>query len=818
MRVLKFGGTSVGNADRITGVAEIVHRATAASRVGVVVSAVGGVTNTLLASIDSVLADETVDIEPAVAAYREIHESVALGLEQNHPGADLRDARARIDAGAGEYRNLLRGIALVRVCPATARDAIATLGERTSVALVAVALRAHGLTVLEVDPCEVLVTDGVPGGATPDIAATHGRLAAARAASEQVVLLPGFFGGSADGKIATLGRGGSDWSAAILAVGLEAEALEIWTDVDGIYTADPRLVPDARVLPEVTYEEAMELSFFGAKVLHPRTMQPVYSARIPTWIRNTLQPDAPGTCIYADAPADGVRGMTLLTDIAMITVSGPVMQGAKGTAARVFDGVARAGVSVILITQGSSEFSISFCVRREDADLAVQGVEQSFALERQLQQVDPIDSRTDVAILSVVGDGMRARTGTAGTLFHGLASVDVNVVAIAQGSSERNISVVVRNEDRKIALRAAHEWFFGSAQRIHVVVAGATGQVGRSLLGQLAAQQAPLLARGIDLRVIAVTSSTRQALDLRGLDPAAWQASLDAGEPLDLPGMLEAIHAYRPHEPIFVDCTGSAEVADRYADAFRAGMHVVTASKLANTGTYASWTALRRTADRHRRRFLYETNVGAGLPVVDTMRNMVRSGDRVHAFSGILSGSLSYLLGELEEGTPLSEAVRRARELGFTEPDPRDDLSGTDVARKVLILSREAGLCFDLTDLEIEGVLPSDFDASGSVDDFLERLGSLDAAFADRVRRVRDAGRVLRFVGSLADEHCRVGLVELDLDHPLASIRGGENAVSFHTDRYRPIPLVVRGYGAGPEVTAAGVFGDVLRTVHWSTL
>ena len=826
LRVMKFGGTSVAGAERLRGVVGLVRAALAEERVLLVVSAMAGVTDLLIGGVE---AAESGDDAGAARRFAAMHRDVLAELGPEL-GPELAAAAAQRLAGLeDELARLLAGTAILRSCPDAARARICALGERACCALLACLLAAARLPCLELDPCAVLPCTGDALEATPLPALIRERMAAFREAGAPLGLMPGFFGGRAAappgsrrarqaaaapaGEAMLLGRGGTDLSAALAAAALDARLLEIWTDVDGIFTADPREVPTAACLAELGFDEAMELAHFGAKVLHPRTIAPVRAQGIPVRVCNSFAPERPGTLVHAGAAAFDrpARGVSLMRRVALLDVSGPGMRGVPGMAARVFAALASREINVVLITQGSSECAISVCVAEPSAETAVELLEREFTPERTAGLMDAVALRPRLAILSLVGDGMRHQAGVAGALFGALGDLGCNVVAIAQGSSERSISAVITEEQGARAMEAVHARFFDGTERLELYLMG-IGLVGKQLLVQLGRQQDRLRARGVELRLCAVADSRRMLVEPAGIAPESALPALAArGEPLDPAALRESVRRRRPAGPVLVDCTSSAELAHAYDDFAAAGFHLVSANKKLNSGPLDRYRALRGVLARHRRRFHYETNVGAGLPVINTLRDLLAGGDRVLRIEGILSGSLSFIVGLLEQGVPLSDAVERARAAGFTEPDPREDLSGLDVARKALILHRELGGCLELEQVEVAGLLPPEPRTRGDLADLMARLRQLDAPFAARAAELGAAGQVLRFIATADATGCRVGPAAVGPEHPLFPIRDGECAVSFTTAAYSPRPLVVRGYGAGAEVTAAAVLADVLR-------
>ncbi len=804
----KFGGSSLASAERQAGVARLLLERSDAGQV-TIVSAMQGVTDALVEL--GATAARRGPWQAALEALHERHRIVARTL----PGARAAQALDWLQARFAELADVLHALAVLGIPAQDALDAIHGLGETWSAYLLHACVEGLGARCALLDARDVLVVAHGELGVTVDWQASAARLARWRAGNPaDRVIITGFIARLADGRPTTLGRNGSDYSAAIFAALFDACELHIWTDVDGVLSADPRLVPEAVALAAMSYEEACELAYFGARVIHPQTMLPAMALGLPIHIRNTFKPSAPGTRIAAFAgPGEGpVRGLSLADQLALVNVEGAGMIGVPGTAERVFAALREAKVSVVMISQGSSEHSICCVVRAAEAARAEHALAAAFARELASGQIQAITLVPGISVLAAVGDGMAGTPGVSARLFTSLARARVNIRAIAQGASERNISVALDSIDAPRALRAAHAGFWLSPQTISVGLIG-PGNVGRALLAQLR-EAAPRLARdaNLDLRVRAIASSRQAWLGEHDELAPDWAAQLAAAAtPVDLDCFTAQVHATHLPHAVIIDCSASDAVAARYGGWLSAGIHVITPNKHAGAGPLARWREIRAAAAASGARWRYEATVGAGLPVIQTLRDLVDTGDELIALEGVLSGTLAWLFNRYDGSRPFSALVREALALGYTEPDPRDDLSGLDVARKLVILAREAGLALEIADVEVQGLMPPALLALDR-EPAIAALECLDADLAARLARARAAGCVLRHVARLDREgRASVGLVELPATHAFANLCLTDNIVQFTTGRYATNPLIVQGPGAGREVTAAGVFADLLR-------
>lgn len=805
-RVVKFGGSSLATSDRVKNVATISKSIAAEGFPTVlVVSAIGGITDQLIECA------HTAERNGAMA-FEKLDKIKNRHYDVYPEEMSERDTEKLILTHFAELNDILKAVSLIRVCSSRTLDYILTYGERLNAQLLTRMLKRSGSLAEYVDAREIIVTDKRHDAARVLVDASYARIRA-RFTENLIYVVTGFIASSEDGVTTTLGRGGSDYTAALIGAALDVEKIEIWTDVDGFMSADPRIVDSAFVLPQVSYEEAMELSYFGAKVIHPETLRPAVQKGIPVWIKNSFSPEKAGTKISGTANGSDhpVKGIASFHNISMINVQGSGMVGVPGVSGRLFGALAREGINVIMITQASSEHSICFVIQSKDADAAKSALQVEFEPELVSGKIDDIGVRHNLAIMAAVGENMAGHPGISGKLFEAIGKNSINVIAIAQGSSERNVSLVVDELDAVMAVNVIHSAFYLSHRISNVFILG-TGNIGATLLQQMKDGLDDLLNKnGLLIRVCGIANVDKMVIDDQGIDLDNWQNILAASEQkTDVDVVLQKIKAFKLQNSILVDVTASEYVASKYIDFLKAGIHIVTPNKKANTMGQAYYNELKTLTRDRRMHYLYETTVGAGLPLISTIQDLVQSGDDVLEIEGIFSGTLGFIFSALTKEKPFSQIVRKAYENGYTEPDPRDDLSGMDVTRKILILAREIGLEMELADVTVNSPLPAELN-EGSLADFWQKLPSLDSVFEAQRAAAECEGKVLRFMASLKNGKCAVGITTVAKEHVLSRADGTDNIIRITTKRYYDNPMTVQGPGAGREVTAGGIFANIIN-------
>ena len=816
MKVLKFGGSSVATPERIKAIVQIVKPRLAQEKIAIVFSAFGGVTDTLIQMSEHALASNDQYKEQLAQLEKRHLDAVRALVSMQKQSAVLAQVKFTIN----ELEDILHGIFLVKERTPRSLDYIMSFGERLSAFVIAEALKDEGIDAEFLDARRVVRTDHQFGYARVNFVATNRLINDYFSNTQKLQVITGFIGSSENGETTTLGRSGSDYTAAIFAGALKSESVEIWTDVDGMMTADPRKVKKAFSVKEMTYEEAMELSHFGAKVIFPATMQPAMANQIPIWIKNTFNPQHPGTCISKNANGKAliIKGISSMSNISLLNVQGSGLMGVVGVSMRLFATLAREKVNVILISQASSEHSICFAIESGLAMQAKQAIEKEFQYEILNREMNVVTIEDSCAIVAIVGENMKHNPGTSGRMFGALGKNGVNVRAIAQGSSELNISAVIHQSDVGKALNALHEAFFLSDRKVLNVFLVGTGLIGKELLHMMHEQFDQLASHHrLEVNVVAIANSKKMLFAEEGLrGKMAFDRMTQEGLPMNLQEFVTKMQALNLPNSVFVDCTSSEAVANAYSSILESNISIVTPNKKANSGSWANYQLLKKTSRQRGVKFLYETNVGAGLPVINTLNDLLISGDKVIRVEAVLSGTLNFIFSSFGAGKKFSDIVLQAKEKGFTEPDPRDDLNGMDVARKALILSREIGYELELADVEVHNLVPESLRAETSIQKFLSSLPETDQLFEDLREKAEKESKKLRYMAIIEGGKAKVSLVAVDAAHPFYSLSGSDNIILLTTERYHERPMVIRGPGAGATVTAAGVFADVIRIGNYS--
>ncbi|WP_166966692.1 bifunctional aspartate kinase/homoserine dehydrogenase I [Yeosuana marina] len=810
MKVLKFGGTSVGSSKNINNVINILENYSKKDTVVCVVSAVGGITDKLLLAGNQAK-NKDIGYEDAFNTIKKIHFNIINELNPDKSAAIID----YVDSKLSELKSLLDGIYLINELSPKTSDKLVSFGELLSSFIIAETMKNRGLSADCKNSQELMITNSNFTKAEVNYATTNANIKGYfKSVSQQITILPGFVSMSVSGEQTTLGRGGSDFTAAIVAAALQVEQLEIWTDVSGMFTTNPKLVKQAYPIEKISYQEAMELSHFGAKVLYPPTVQPVLNLNIPIHIKNTLEPDAVGTIISNDktGSTQAVKGISNISNIALLTLQGSGMVGIPGFSRRLFEILSQEKINIIMITQASSEHSICLGIDEKEAEIAKLSIDTAFENEIALHKIDPIIIEKDLSIIALVGDNMKNHQGISGKMFSSLGKNNINIRAIAQGASEKNISAVIAESDVKKALNTLHEQFFETkTKQLNVFITG-VGNVGEKLVEQIKQQRKYLKENlKINLRIVGLSNSRKMLFDEEGIDLKNWKILLNEGEVASLEGFFESTKAMNLRNSIFVDVTANSDVADFYAKYLRQSIGVVACNKIACSSNFENYKLLKDLSLKYNAPYLFETNVGAGLPIIDTLNNLITSGDKVTSIHAVLSGSLNFVFNNFNDTTKFYDVVKQAAAEGYTEPDPRIDLSGVDVARKILILARESGIEMNLEDIENTPFLSESGMKSDSVDDFYQTLISDEAHYQSLYASAKAKGCQLKYVAQFNNGKASVSLQEISSDHPFYNLEGKDNIVMFYTQRYKEQPMIIKGAGAGADVTASGLFADIIR-------